>query len=160
MKKWFIKLVARETLEAKSNYIEGLERTLKEYYRDLEEKEAKVRDLERALEVMTEARLNANREVEILRGIVETMKEVNAREVAGLRATIDWFGLESRNRSMFSIREQKEQEIEESPYVPVRRTIRDMTAKFFAEAMEKGIGADDSPVSGPIYSSKAKAEDI
>lgn len=62
---------------------------------------AQIEELRRGIAVTTEARLNADRHADILRGELQGIREISEREVAGMRQTVDAFSLQSLGRQVF-----------------------------------------------------------
>lgn len=100
----------------------------------------KLHDTERALSIMTEARLNVDRSFEFLKGEVEALKEAHSREVDGLKRTIDAFAPSAIGRTVFGLApEPKPMAIEPQPQGSVtRRTSNaEALAKFYEEAAQR-----------------------
>ena len=135
--------------------------------------ERELRDTERALEVMTEARLNADRAVEVIRGQMETLRETTEREIASMKQMVDWFGLEGRGRQVFGtaplvVRPKEEGEQNQtSGSLRARQFVQQAGAdnlrsaradleRFMREA-EQMQRNGSVPTAGPEYSSTSRA---
>ncbi len=116
---------------------------------------AKSEETTRGLAIMTESRLNADRQIELLRGILQGNSEIAAREVAGMKQTVDCFALQVLGRQVYGTAplavRVKEPETETARGIPVREAQRQGTQEFFEEAIRR---SKMEPPPQPEYSSK------
>ena len=145
----------RAVLNAKNRDIDALEsenRSLR----------ASLSDREHALEIMTEARLNADRMVEGIRAQLDALREISEREILSVKQTADWISLECGHRQIFGTAPRLERAPEPenaAPPAPVtaRMASRMLTEQFFREAMERAKANEPLPSSpGPEYSSAGR----
>lgn len=122
-------------------------------------------DTKRALELMTEARLNADRAVDVIRGQMETLRETCDRENASMKQMVDWFGLEGRGRQVFGTaplvtRPKDEQADQPGPQrILGRHLVQQQTQEFLRQAEEFIKKGQSLPNEGPEYSSTSHAQD-
>lgn len=135
--------------------------------------ERELRDTERALEVMTEARMNADRAVEVIRGQMDTLREVSEREIQSIKQTVDFFALDVRGRQVFGtaplVTKPREAESEQAVgSLRARQFIQRQAAenlqgaradleRLMAEAQERYSKTGSVPTAGPEYSSTSHA---
>lgn len=140
--------------------------------------EHKLADTKRALEVMTEARLNADRAVEVLRGQMQTLSDTIEHERASMKQMVDFFGLQSCGRQIFgtaplSIRPKDEGELTQPQgrvlgrHLVQQQTVENFHSaradaeRFMKEAEDYLKNKQPLPNNGPEYSSTSKAvEDL
>lgn len=119
---------------------------------------AQLDETRRGLTVMTESRLNADRQIELLRGILEGNSEISAREIASMKQMVDCFSLQAMGRQVFGtaplVVRAKE---EEGAGTPRGMTIRDVQRQqkqaFLDEVYARGM----RPPEQVEYSSKQSA---
>lgn len=109
----------------------------------------------RGLAVMTDARLNADRAAEVLRGQIDTLREMSEREIASMKQVVDCFALQAIGRQVHGTAPQgiRPMEAEAAPKVAgvtARQASRVLTEQFFAEAMKRG---QQPPPNGAEYPS-------
>lgn len=113
-------------------------------------------ETKRGLVVMTEARLNADRQIELLRGILEGNSEISAREIASMKQMVDCFSLQAMGRQVFGtaplIVRAKEEESAANPRgMSIRDAQRQQLQEFYEEARLRG----QTPPAEALYSSKS-----
>jgi hypothetical protein len=151
-------------LRCREVYAKELEQRNHAAHADIERAKAErqLADANRALEVMTEARLNSDRAVDVLRGQLEVMAATHASEILRMQQMTDWFGLEGRGRQVFGTAPlaTKPKETDDSPgpgKILGRHVVQQQTAAFIQQAeemMKKGVPL---PNGGPEYSSTSRA---
>jgi hypothetical protein len=121
-------------------------------------------EAKRALDVMTEARLNADRAVEVLRGQLNELRLASEREVGGLKQVIDWLSIEMRDRQIFGTAPEKPEQqnkVEQAQQTTAPLT-RGGMSRLMAEEFEREAqriynerGDVPLPENGPEFSSTA-----
>lgn len=104
LKRWMEKTVWE--IESLKRTIRGREEMLNEKERVVSKLEMELKERERENAVLLESRLNLEREVEILRGQMEMMKDIQEREIMSMKGMVDWFGLECRGREVYGVAPQ------------------------------------------------------
>lgn len=122
---------------------------------------AQLEETKRGLATMTESRLNADRQIELLRGELNGIREISAREIHGMQQTVDCFALQTIGRQVFgtaplTVRAKEEDE----PASPRGMSIRDAQRRelqaFYDEVEKRGM----TPPPQPEYSSKNGAQPV
>lgn len=114
-----------------------------------------LRDTTRALEIMTEARLNVDRSFEFLKGEVEALKGAHLREVDNLKRTIDAFAPSAIGRTVYGLApEPKPMAVEPQPQGSITRrsSNAEALAKFHQDAAQRVAarqGLDPNPNGDP-----------
>lgn len=116
---------------------------------------AQLEEVRRGLATMTESRLNADRQIELLRGILEGNSEISAREIASMKQTVDCFSLQAMGRQVFGTAplatRAKETEDAGNPRgMSIRDAQRQQLQAFYDEAEKRGM----APPADMQYSSK------
>ena len=124
--------------------------------------ERELHDTQRGLELMTEARLNAERAVDVIRGQMDTLRETCDREIASMKQMVDWFGLEGRGRQVFGtaplVVRPKDETVEAPPArISARHLVQQQTAEFLKEAEKRMAAQQPLPNNGAEYSSTSRA---
>lgn len=124
--------------------------------------ERELADTKRGLELMTEARLNAERAVDVIRGQMETLRDTCDREIASMKQMVDWFGLEGRGRQVFGTApltvRPKDETVEPPPArISARHLVQQQTAEFLREAEKRLAQQQTLPNNGAEYSSTSRA---
>lgn len=148
----------RRVESAKNEVIFSLQRENAELSRAKELLTLDLEQSKRGLEVMTEARMNMEREIDTIRGQIDTVREISQREIHTLKQTVDWMSLECGRRQVFGTAPQAARPVEEDSApaggkMTARMLSRELTAKFMAEAEEYAKRGDAPPANGPKYSS-------
>lgn len=108
-----------------------------------------------ALVIVTEARMNAERTNEVVRGQLTTLQEVSERELHTMKQTVDWMSLETGHRQIFGTSPQFTKPQEDETAAPptkisARMASRVLTQQFYEEALRRG---QKPPENGAEYSS-------
>lgn len=118
---------------------------------EMERLSLKLRDTERALEIMTDARLNLDKSHEFLKGELEALKQAHVQEVLGLHKMIDAFSPSAIGRTVFGLAPEPKAPMEEVPAQGARTrrtTQREALEMFMAEANQRAqskAGLDPNP---------------
>lgn len=130
-------------------------------------------EMKRALSLMTEARLQADRAVEVLRGQMASLQECTEREIANMKQMVDWFGLEGRGRQVFGTaplqnRATSTEEVQPQVGLRGRQAVEILTREsfqktkhdleeFYKAAQKASASGEPLPNGGPEYSSTSHA---
>lgn len=112
-------------------------------------------EAKRGAAVMLEARLNADRQIELLRGILEGNSEISAREIASMKQMVDCFSLQAMGRQVFGtaplvVRAKEEEHAANPRGMSIRDAQRQQLQEFYEQASLRG----QTPPAEVAYSSK------
>lgn len=118
--------------------------------------EACLAETKRELLMMSEARGNADRMIELLRGELNGIREISEREILGMRQTVDCLALQSIGRQVFGTAPQmvkaKEPDSDNSrSSMSIREAQRAQIQEFMEEVQRRG---HMEPPAQPEYSSR------
>lgn len=144
-----------EVLSQRYSEIRQGEALLKSAEIEIAHLNAQLDESRRGHSVTMESRLNADRQIELLRGILEGNSEISAREIASMKQMVDCFSLQALGRQVFGtaplVTRAKETEETANPRgMSIRDAQRQQLQAFYDEAERRG----QTPPAEPLFSSK------
>jgi hypothetical protein len=128
--------------------IHDQDRELRENRARIEGMSLELAECRRGLQVMTDARLNADRMVDLLRGELQGIREISQREIEGVRQIADCMALQALGRQVFGSAPQlirpREDKSERDPRPITGRQAVSLGREQFIAEVERRLSAESS----------------